>query len=121
LKSPAVSGKEEIMASEAEVKKAEDHKATGNTLFGQEKWKNAADEYSLAIELVESARIERAKVSREGKESFFSTNAIAEGLLTKPQCSCAAAMPSCSCMLDEKFRKKITDENVCHAVQDISI
>jgi len=59
------------MASEAEVKKAEDHKATGNTLFGQEKWKDAADEYSLAIELVESTRIERAKASREGKESFF--------------------------------------------------
>jgi hypothetical protein len=37
-----------------ELKRAEEHKAKGNALFGQERFAEAAEEYSAAIDIVRS-------------------------------------------------------------------
>ena len=39
------------MSTEDEVRKAEELKAQGNILFGQDRFREAAEEYSKAIEL----------------------------------------------------------------------
>jgi hypothetical protein len=40
---------------DAELKRAEEHKAKGNALFGQERFAEAAEEYSAAIHIVRSS------------------------------------------------------------------